>query len=61
MSLCDCPLSGIKREVGGSPPSIDFFSEMEKCEPHSGLDRCKACGGGLINKETMDHGILQGQ
>lgn len=38
--------------------SIDF-SEMVKLETHSRLDRCNACGGGLMNKETMDHGILQ--
>lgn len=58
VSLCDCPLCGKKKWGLGGLLSIDF-SEMVKCEPHSRLDRCNACGGGLMNKETMDHGILR--
>lgn len=44
-----------KRGVGGLCSIA--FSETVKCEPRLGLDRCNACGGGLMNKESMDHGI----
>lgn len=57
-SLCDCPLRGKKMRSRGSP--LNRLSEMLKCEAHSGVDRCKGCGGGLMKKETMDHDILQG-
>ena len=57
MSLCDCPPRGKKLGLGGLL-SIDL-SEMVKCEVYSRLDRCNACGGGLMDKETMDHGILR--
>ena len=60
MSLCNCLFCRKKMRTRGFL-SIDFlfFPEMVKCEPHSTLDRCKACGGGLMNKVTMDHGIVQ--
>lgn len=58
VSLCDCPLCGKKMRMRGFLLSIDF-PEMVKCEPHSRLDRCNACGGCLMNKESMDHGILR--
>lgn len=60
VSLCDCPLCGKKMRTRGSPLFSIDFPETVKCEPHSRLDRCSACGGGLMNKETMDHGILRG-
>lgn len=52
--LCHCAIveCGKKMRTRGSLLSIvSFFSlpfsfsEMVKCEPHSRLDRCKACGG----------------
>lgn len=55
-------LSPLRKKWGlGGLCSIDFFflPEIVKCEPRPRHDRCNACGGGLMNKETMDHGIRQ--
>lgn len=50
ISLCDCSLCGKKMRTGeGGCPLKN--TEMVKCERHSRLDRCGACGGGASMNE----------